>query len=178
MAAGFNSLNSFVQRHGHDSAFDKGDNLTKMGTISNANAAIQSATDQFAHENHVSQAMATSILASATAGVSVAGMGAELKAQGMSSAEAGTLAKHAQAFSTEHKLSQQVSNALNASRGLTFDDKNSAGAEGAQKIDASLSRSQKYQETAANEMHQSEELANKAEMARKFASSLDVDLTT
>ncbi|MHB0991749.1 MAG: conjugal transfer protein TraG N-terminal domain-containing protein [Burkholderiales bacterium] len=178
MAAGFNSLNSFVQRHGHDAAFDKGDNLTKMGTISNANAAIQSATDQFAQENHVSQAMATSILADATAGLSVAGMGAKLEAQGKSSAEAGTLAKNARTFATTRNLSQQVSNALNASRGLTFDDKNSAGAEGAQKIDASLSRSQKYQETAANEMHQSEELANKAEMARKFASSLDVDLTT
>ena len=178
MAAGFNNLNSFVQHHGHDAALNKGDNLTRLGTISNANAAIQSATEQFAKENHVSQAMATSILADATAGVSVMGMGAKLEAQGKSSAEAGALAKNAQAFSTEHKLSQQVSNALNASSGLTFDDKNSAGAEGAQKIDASLSRSQKYQETAANEMHQSEELANKAETARKFASSLDVDLTT
>ena len=177
-ASNWNDISSFIQQHGHDSDLTSGDNLQRMGTISNANQAMQTMTHKLTTANGLTQSQATTVTAMASAGLATPIISAELRAQGMSKTEADHVAQEASDYATQHSLTQQTSNALNAIRGLQFSDKNSSGARGAHDISAGFEKAQTYQNSASNELRRSEELANKAELVRSDQNSLTNDRTT
>ena len=177
-ASNWNDISSFIQQHGHDSDLISGDNLQRMGTISNANQAMQTMTHKLTTANGLTQSQATTVTAMASAGLATPIISAELRAQGMSKTEADHVAQEASDYATQHSLTQQTSNALNAIRGLQFSDKNSSGARGAHDISAGFAKAQTYQNSASNELRRSEELANKAELVRSDQNSLTNDRTT
>ena len=177
-ASSWNDVNSFIQQHGHDADMTHGDNLTRMGTISNANLSMQTLTHKLTTSDGLTQSQATTVTAMASAGLDTRIISAELRAQGMSKTEADHAAQEATDYATQHNLTQQASNAIQAVKGLQFSDKNSSGARGAIDISAGFTQAKTYQNTSSNELRNSEELANKAELVRTDQSSLTNDRTT
>jgi conjugal transfer mating pair stabilization protein TraG len=177
-ASNWNDISSFIQQHGHDSDLTSGDNLQRMGTISNANQAMQTMTHKLMTSDGLTQSQATTVTASATAGIKAPVISAELQAQGMSKTEADHVAQEATDYASQHGLSQEASLAINAIRGLQFSDKNSSSARGAHDISAGFAKAQTYRDMSSNELRRSEELTNKAELVRSDQNTLTNDRTT
>jgi hypothetical protein len=181
MGSAFSDLNAMAQTHGKGVSAGNSSNITNMGQVEDANQAVQTSISQLQHSTGISEAKAAEVMAAVTAGTPGAGLigsSASISIAGKSKSELSHIAKKAEEFSTSNQLSQKISNAQKASRALTFDSHNSAAAEGARRLDSNLTDSQNFQQTATNEMHKSEEFAQKADAVHSSGVSLTNDLTT
>lgn len=176
--ATWNDMNSFVRQHGHDTDLASGDNLQRMATITNANQAMQTLTNKLESSYSINNQQMNAVKEGITVGMDAGALEAKLGAEGVDSTTASKIAQDATAYANSTNLSQLLSNAVEATRGLQFSDKNSSGARGAQDITAGFARAKTFQENASNELRRSEDLANKAELVRSDQNSLSNDRTT
>jgi conjugal transfer mating pair stabilization protein TraG len=167
------NIQTLAQTSGKGDVAATADNSTHMATITKANQVIEQSTKTLMEKTGVTQAEATEIVAAATAGTPGAGLvgsGASVTLSGKETASRQKIAEEANAIVKTNQLSTLVSDAKNAAHALTFTHQNSTGAEASRNVQAGLTTSQNFQNTAKSDLARSQELAHKAAIAR----SLDV----
>jgi conjugal transfer mating pair stabilization protein TraG len=167
------NIQTLAQTSGKGDVAATADNKTHMATITKANQTIESSVKSLMDKTGVTQGEATEIVAAATAGTPGAGLlgsSASVTLSGKETASRQKIAEEANSIVKTNNLATLVADASNASHALSFTSQRSAGAEAAKQVQAGLTSSQNFQNTAKSDLARSEELSHKAAIAR----SLDV----
>lgn len=154
--------------------------------ISQAYQTAQNATKQFAVENGLSQDQAAQVLAAASAATSggfdffgnSAKIGAELKAQGVSSATANQAIKNAQGFAKTSGYNDSINAIRSATNTETFRQMAESGVRGAAGMAAALDETKAHTEQAQANYQKSLAFKELGTKASEHGVTVNQDLTT